>query len=111
MLNRDLHGTINMEFPLTTRHIANVTYGLTGRENVQNGNCIVIYNGKKELDGRYTSKSESRAGFEKEVVDITLDNTLVKPLGISFVHEFMEDGVDKPNNVSVLIGRTLQYSL
>lgn len=102
LLNRDLNGTLNMEFPLTTRHLANVTYSLTGRENIQNGHCVVVYNGKKELDGHYTSKLESRAGYEKEVVKITLDNTIVKPLGISFVHVFQEEGTDKPNHVRVL---------
>lgn len=84
-LDRDLHGTIQMSVPLATRHTTDIVYGLKDRPMLSTGNCAVRYNDANVLDGRYTCKYESRAGFEREVVDITLQNPR-KPLGISYEH-------------------------
>lgn len=99
-LDRDLQGIIKMEMPLATRHIANVGYGLKERANVKTGHCVVNYMGRKMLDGQYSCKTESRAGYDKDVVDITIVNDM-KPIGISFVHVFEQSGdVDGPQYVS-----------
>lgn len=74
-----------MSVPLATKHTANIVYGLKDRMQLSTGNCAVHYNDERVLDGQYTSKSESRAGYEREVVDITLQNPR-KPLGIAYVH-------------------------
>lgn len=101
-LDRDLQGIIKIEMPLATRHIANVGYGLKERANVKTGQCVVDYDGRKMLDGHYSCKSESRAGYEKDVVDITIVNNM-RPIGISFVHVFEHTGdVDGPQYVSIL---------
>lgn len=99
-LDRDLQGIIKIEMPLATRHIANVGYGLKERANVKTGHCVVDYEGRKMLDGRYSCKTESRAGYDKDVVDITIVNDM-RPIGISFVHVFEHSGdVDGPQFVS-----------
>lgn len=74
-----------MSVPLTSRHTTNIVYGLKDRALLSTGHCAVEYNGDQVLDGRYTRKYESRAGFDKEVVDITLQNAHT-PLGIAYVH-------------------------
>lgn len=84
-LDRDLHGTIKMSVPLATRHTTDIVYGLKDRPMLSTGNCAVRYNNAGVLDGHYTCKYESRAGYDREVVDITLQNPR-KPLGISYEH-------------------------
>lgn len=85
-MDRDIQGTIDMEMPLASRHVTAITYGLKNRAALTNGHCIVNYNGNQVLQGQYNSKSESRDGFEKDIVDITLQNEKL-PLGISYTHE------------------------
>lgn len=74
-----------MSVPLASRHTTNIAYGLKDRAHQSTGHCDIEYNGDQVLDGRYTCKYESRAGFDKEVVDITLQNSHT-PLGIAYVH-------------------------
>lgn len=85
-VERDVQGTIDMEMPLASRHITAITYELKNRASLTDGKCLVKYNGHQVLDGGYTSKSESRSGVERGVVDITLKNDRL-PLGISYSHE------------------------
>lgn len=108
-LDRDLQGIIKMEMPLATRHIANVGYGLKERANVKTGHCVVDYGGRKMLDGQYSCKTESRAGYDKDVVDITVQNDM-RPIGISFVHVFEQSGdVDGPQYVSMVCSFFLSF--
>lgn len=84
-LNRDQQGTIKVEIPLQTRHFAEVKYGLAERPAITTGHAEIDYNDRKVLSGQYTSKQESRAGFDKETVDVTLENDF-KPIGVHYVH-------------------------
>ncbi|XP_053697453.1 uncharacterized protein LOC128744450 [Sabethes cyaneus] len=84
-LDRDQQGTIKVEIPLQTRHYAEVKYGLAERPAITTGHAEIEYNNQKVLSGQYTSKQESRAGFEKETVDVTLENNF-KPVGVHYVH-------------------------
>lgn len=85
-LDRDHEGIINMEVPLTTRHTARIEYGLQERETRTTGHCNVIYNDKDILDGKYKCDAVSRAGFSKDVTEISLDNAHY-PVGIAYVHQ------------------------
>ncbi|XP_055591953.1 uncharacterized protein LOC129743787 [Uranotaenia lowii] len=84
-LDRDQQGTIKVEIPLQTRHFAEVKYGLAERPLITTGHAEIDYNDQKVLSGQYTSKQESRAGFEKETVDVSLENNF-KPIGVHYVH-------------------------
>lgn len=97
LLNRDLRGNIKLDFPVSTRHYANIDYSLKARELMTTGECNIDYNNKKVLMGQYTCKSESRAGYEKDVVDITLENNF-KPLGITYLHVAQNTGIDSPHS-------------
>lgn len=96
LLNRDLKGNIKLDFPVSTRHYANIDYNLKARELITTGDCNIDYNNKNVLMGQYTCKSESRAGYDKDVVDITLQNNF-KPLGISYLHVSQNTGIDSPH--------------
>ncbi|XP_049547862.1 uncharacterized protein LOC125959115 [Anopheles darlingi] len=83
--DREQQGTIKMELPLKTRHYAEVKYGLAQRPAITTGHAEVDYNSNKILNGQYTSKEESRAGFDKKTIDVTLENNFM-PLGVHYVH-------------------------
>lgn len=74
-----------MELPLATKHTADISYGLKERQLMNTGYANVIYNEKQILKGQYNCKSEEKAGYEKDVVDISLENEM-KPLGVRYVH-------------------------
>lgn len=84
--DRNHQGLINIEVPLATRHFAQIEYGLKERETLTTGNCKVMYNEIKVLDGKYQCNTVSRAGFVKDVVEILLDNVRY-PIGIAYVHQ------------------------
>lgn len=84
-MDRDQQGTIKVEIPLQTRHYAEVKYGLAERPAITTGHAEIDYNDRKVLSGQYTSKKESRTGFDKETVDVTLENDF-KPVGVHYVH-------------------------
>lgn len=96
--DREIQGTIDMQVPLASRHITAITYDLKSRAAITNGNCLVKYNGHQVLDGRYTSKSESHAGVDRDVVDIALKNDRL-PIGISYSHQM--SGSDVHQFVSI----------
>ncbi|XP_049847119.1 uncharacterized protein LOC126299332 [Schistocerca gregaria] len=92
-----VEGTINLEIPLATRHIGLVEYNYQETPLHQNGVATVKYNGEKEIDGKYNCVSESSAGFEKDIIDIELQNKYF-PLGTHYVHSFeYSNGVDGLN--------------
>lgn len=84
-----------MEVPVTTRHVANIEYSLKERQLFTNGHCNIIYNKKKILNGQYECKSESRAGFNKDSIGISLDNDY-HPIGITYVHQTEKSKADPP---------------
>lgn len=94
-MDRDHHGTVQVEVPLTSRHTANIEYGLKERNQLTTGHCNVIYNNANVVNGQYVCKSESRAGFNKDVISITLENKW-HPLGVVYVHQAEQSGVDPP---------------
>lgn len=94
-LDRNHQGKIDMEVPLESRHTATIEYDLKERRTLTTGHCNVIYNTDKVLDGTYTCKAESRAGFSKEITEISLDNTFY-PAGIAYVHQMEYNVADSP---------------
>ena len=86
-LNSDLEGILHAEVPLNTRHIGHLTYGYKKRPQTTTGYAKLTYNGQKVLHGQYNSKSESRAGFEKDRTQITVEN-MYKPIGILYVNQY-----------------------
>lgn len=86
-LNSDLEGILHAEVPLNTRHIGHLTYGYKKRPQMTSGYSKLTYNGQEVLHGQYNSKSESRAGFEKDHTQITIENAY-KPIGILYINQF-----------------------
>lgn len=86
-LDSDLDGVLRAELPLQTRHVGLLTYGYQKRPQITTGYSEMMYNGQKVLQGRYNSKSESRAGFEKDRIQISIENSL-KPIGIIYVNQY-----------------------
>ncbi|XP_050082628.1 uncharacterized protein LOC126569520 [Anopheles aquasalis] len=91
--DREQQGTIKMELPLKTRHYAEVKYGLAQRPAITTGHAEVDYNSNKILNGQYTSKEESRVGFDKKTIDVTLENNFM-PLGVHYVHSLNQLDAD-----------------
>uniref|UniRef100_A0A182IB32 Uncharacterized protein n=1 Tax=Anopheles arabiensis TaxID=7173 RepID=A0A182IB32_ANOAR len=83
--DREQQGTVKMEVPLQTRHFAEIKYGLSERPAITTGYAEVEYNSKNVLSGQYTSKEESRPGFDKETIEVMLKNEY-KPIGVHYVH-------------------------
>ncbi|XP_076235875.1 apolipoprotein lipid transfer particle [Calliopsis andreniformis] len=86
-LDSDLKGVFHVEVPLSTRHIGHLTYGYEKRPQGTTGYSELIYNEQKILQGRYNSKSESRAGLEKDRTQITIENSY-KPIGILYINQY-----------------------
>lgn len=82
--NHNLNGNIEIEVPLTTRHRADIVYGLQERANLDSGNLKVVYNTQQILDGKYKRVEVKKHPFYKDTTDITLENDM-KPLGIHYV--------------------------
>lgn len=83
-LDRDLNGEIYIDFPVQTRHIANIDYSLTHRGELSKGEAKVKYNGDQVLNGKYTCKTESSAGLSKDIIDVEIQNK-IRPLGLHYV--------------------------
>lgn len=96
-VDRNYKGVISMEVPLTTRHKANIEYKLNEHATLTTGQCNVLYNDNKVIDGEYKRRSQSKAGFSKEITDILLDNSYY-PAGITYIHEY--EYTDKENPFS-----------
>ncbi|KAH8412988.1 hypothetical protein KR009_007324, partial [Drosophila setifemur] len=82
--NHNLNGNVELEVPLTTRHRADIAYGLQKRSKQDAGNVKVVYNQQQVLDGKYKRVEQQKHPIYKETTDITLENE-VKPLGIHYV--------------------------
>lgn len=83
--NLDVTGQLHVEFPVQTRHIADIDYSIKNDQELTTGTAKVNYNNDQVLDGKYTCQSESRAGFEQYVVDMEVRNKL-RPIGLHYVH-------------------------
>ncbi|EDW03099.1 uncharacterized protein LOC6561417 [Drosophila grimshawi] len=83
--NRNLNGNVEMEVPLTTRHRADVSYGMQKTPNLDSGNLKVVYNEAQILDGKYKRVAQLKHPIYKDTTDITLENDM-KPLGIHYVN-------------------------
>lgn len=86
-LDSSLEGVLQLEVPLNTRHVGHVTYGYKKRPLVTNGYAELDYNDDKIVKMNYNSKGESRAGFEKERIQITVEN-IYQPIGITYVNQY-----------------------
>ncbi|EDW76449.2 uncharacterized protein Dwil_GK14654 [Drosophila willistoni] len=84
-VNHNLNGNVEIEVPLTTRHRADIVYGLQKRQNLDSGNVKVVYNEQQILDGKYKRVEQQRHPIYKDTTDITLENDM-KPLGIHYVN-------------------------
>ncbi|XP_043484877.1 apolipophorins [Leptopilina heterotoma] len=96
-LDSTLDGHLHLQVPLSTRHEGHLTYGYKKRPQVTNGYSKLFYNNQEILNGQYKSKSESRAGFEKDEIKITVENIL-KPIGIFYVNQFEYSGGNEGTN-------------
>lgn len=86
-LDSGLDGTFLVEVPLSTRHIGHLTYGYKKKPLHTNGYSVLIYNEKEMYNAKYTSKGESRAGVEKDRMEITIEN-IFQPIGIIYINNF-----------------------
>lgn len=76
-----------MEVPLNTRHKSSITYGYKKEPQLTNGYSTLTYNDQFIYNGKYTSKGESRAGFEKDRTEMMIEN-IFKPIGIIHINQF-----------------------
>jgi len=88
---------LHIEVPLNARHIGILNYGYKKRPQVTTGHSTLMYNNQKVLHAQYNSKSESRAGFEKDRIQITMEN-IYKPIGIVYVNQFEYSGGNEGTN-------------
>ncbi|XP_058800590.1 uncharacterized protein LOC131669586 [Phymastichus coffea] len=86
-LDSTLDGHVRIEIPLNTRHIGFFTYGYKKKPLQTTGHFELIYNKDKIIEGRYIEKSEARAGFERDHINITIENWL-KPIGIAYINQY-----------------------
>lgn len=96
-LDSNLEGILHIEVPLNARHIGHLTYGYKKRPQVTTGHSILTYNDQKVLDTQYNSKSESRAGFDRDHIQITVEN-IYKPIGIIYVNQYEYSGGNEGTN-------------
>lgn len=96
-LDSNLEGILHIEVPLNARHIGILNYGYKKRPQVTTGHSILMYNGQQVLHAQYNSKSESRAGFDKDRIQITVEN-IYKPIGIVYVNQFEYSGGNEGTN-------------
>lgn len=96
-LDSNLEGVLHVEIPLNTRHIGHLTYGYKKRPQVTMGHSTLTYNNQTVLLVHYHSKSESRAGFEKDRIQITVEK-IYKPIGIVYVNQYEYSGGNEGTN-------------
>ncbi|XP_063238564.1 uncharacterized protein LOC134540049 isoform X2 [Bacillus rossius redtenbacheri] len=79
-------GSAVVEIPVATRHIARVEYDYKEKPLNTTGHASVEYNGDRFVEAKYRCDSESSAGFEKDVVNVEVENGFT-PVGIFYVHQ------------------------
>ncbi|XP_011501595.1 PREDICTED: uncharacterized protein LOC105365190 [Ceratosolen solmsi marchali] len=100
-LNSNLDGYIRIEFPLNTCHEGLFTYGYKKRPLVTVGYSDLKYNNDKIIEGLYNEKSESRAGFEKDRIEISIENSF-RPIGIVYVNQYEYSAGNEGTNYPTL---------
>ncbi|XP_012534919.2 uncharacterized protein LOC105835859 [Monomorium pharaonis] len=96
-LDSNLEGILHVEIPLNARHVGILSYGYKKRPQVTTGHSTLMYNDQKVLHTQYNSKSESRAGFDKDRIQITVEN-IYKPIGIVYVNQYEYSGGNEGTN-------------
>lgn len=96
-LDSNMNGVLHIEVPLSARHIGHLTYGYKKRPQITTGHSILLYNDKKVLHARYNSTSESRAGFEKDNIEVTVEN-IYKPIGVVYINQYEYSGGNEGTN-------------
>lgn len=96
-LDSNLEGILHVEVPLNARHIGILSYGYKKRPQVTTGHSTLLYNNQKVLHVQYNSKSESRAGFDKDRIQITVEN-IYKPIGVVYVNQYEYSGGNEGTN-------------
>ncbi|XP_029160980.1 apolipophorins isoform X2 [Nylanderia fulva] len=96
-LDSNLDGVLHIEVPLNTRHVSHLTFGYKKRPQMTTGHSSLTYNNETVLHAQYNSKSESRAGFEKDRIQITVEN-IYKPIGIVYVNQYEYSGGNEGTN-------------
>uniref|UniRef100_A0A1Y1LL77 Vitellogenin domain-containing protein n=1 Tax=Photinus pyralis TaxID=7054 RepID=A0A1Y1LL77_PHOPY len=86
-LDRNTTGVIKIEIPLSTKHLARVDYEYMEEPNVCLGSASVDYNGNNVLNAKYNQQSESRAGFDKDVIHFEAENSF-RPVGVTYIHGY-----------------------
>ncbi|PNF28889.1 hypothetical protein B7P43_G03854 [Cryptotermes secundus] len=89
--NTRINGSVRVEIPLQTRHTGNLVYGYKEGPLHTTGYSFIEYNNRKFLEGRYNCTSHSSAGFDKDVINMEIDNAYT-PLGILYIHQFQYSG-------------------
>ncbi|XP_066998183.2 uncharacterized protein Apoltp [Anabrus simplex] len=87
----DLTGLVLVEIPLTHKHTAQINYGYKQEPLNKTGYATIKYNDQEFLEGKYKCDSQSSAGFDKDVINIEIENDYF-PLGIFYDHEFRYSG-------------------
>lgn len=88
---------MHVEVPLNARHIGILNYSYKKRPQVTTGHSTLMYNHQKVLHAQYNSKSESRAGFDKDRIQITVEN-IYKPIGVVYVNQYEYSGGNEGTN-------------
>ncbi|KAL2717243.1 hypothetical protein V1478_012943 [Vespula squamosa] len=96
-LNSTLDGIFQLEIPLSTRHVGQLTYGYKKHPQITNGYSTLTYNQQTIFHADYNSKSQSRAGFEKDHIQIKIENTF-KPIGIIYINQYEYSGGNEGTN-------------
>lgn len=96
-LDSNLEGILHIEVPLNACHIGHLTYGYKKRPQVTTGHSTLTYNDQEVLQAQYNSKSESRAGYEKDRIQITVEN-IYKPIGLVYVNQYEYSGGNEGTN-------------
>nr|XP_012235380.1 PREDICTED: uncharacterized protein LOC105679739 [Linepithema humile] len=96
-LNSNMDGILHIEVPLNARHIGHLTYGYKKRPQHTTGHSILVYNDEKVLHARYNSTSESRAGFEKDNIKVTVEN-VYKPICVVYINQYEYSGGNEGTN-------------
>ncbi|XP_024879673.1 uncharacterized protein LOC112459670 [Temnothorax curvispinosus] len=96
-LDSNLDGILHIEVPLNARHVGILNYGYKKRPQVTTGHSTLTYNDQKMFHAQYNSKSESRAGFDKDRIQITVEN-IYKPIGVVYVNQYEYSGGNEGTN-------------
>nr|CAD7196633.1 unnamed protein product [Timema douglasi] len=99
--NTHIVGAVLIELPITTRHIGKMDYEYKGGPQHTIGLATVEYNKAKFLEGKYSCESQSRAGFEKDIMNIEIENSF-SPIGINYIHDLSYNAGSGGSNLPII---------